>query len=70
MTVFEKWWSSIVRRRSGFGQDDSIKVTMTIGVFKKLAKRAHDDGFNCGIKVAPPHQDADLMKNFLGRYGK
>ena len=66
MTVFEKWWSSLVRKKAGFGQGDSVKVTMTIGVVKMITKKAHDDGFKCGIKVNPPPQNKDWMKGLFG----
>lgn len=51
MTRFEKFWAGIVAKTPGFGGDDSVKVTITLGSFRKFVKRAHNDGFVAGVDV-------------------
>lgn len=52
MTRLELFWARIVRANPGFGQDDSTKVTLTIGAVRKLIKKAHADGFHGGIEMS------------------
>ncbi len=52
MTKLEQFWSRIVKATPGFGQADDTKVTMTIGVIRKLMAKSHKDGFRCGAEMA------------------
>lgn len=52
MTRFQQFWARIVRANAGFGQPDSIKVTMTIGAVRKLVSKGHRDGFTSGMETA------------------
>lgn len=52
MGNFEQFWARIVRANPGFGHGDSVKVTMTIGEIRKLIRKAHTDGFHCGLQAS------------------
>ena len=77
MTRFQQFWARIVRKNPGFGQPDSIKVTMTIGAVRKLVSKGHLDGFNSGMETAKsleglgkPAGVADIFTEFLRKVKK
>ena len=52
MTRFQEFWARIVRATPGFGEAADTKVTLSVGAVKKLAAKAHRDGFRHGIQTA------------------
>lgn len=52
MSNFDEFWQRIINLTPGFGNSDSTKVTMTVGSVRKLAERAHRDGFHSGLETA------------------